>query len=149
MNHEEFTKRLPKDKKGAPTLISEDDWEIIQLVYTFHPAISNIDGKDEIVELYCSMGMPFIRAMAPQAMTCKLLEEALTRAKNDFSDREQRLQEAIRRAEKRRDEDIANITELCAGEIAELKAGFKEGVTELAIRIQELTDRIGSLEGGR
>lgn len=148
MTYEEFTNRLDHFMSG-PHKINNEDWEIIQLVYTYHPAISNIEGKDEIAELYCSMGMPFIRAMAPQAMTCKLLEEALQRAKNEFSDREQRLQEAIRRAEKRRDEDIANITELCASEIAELKAGFKEGVTELVIRIQDLTDRLGNLEGGR
>lgn len=147
MTYDEFIKRLSK-ATCKPQLLCEEDWDIVQLVYTWHPAISNTEGKDEIVELYCAMGMPFIRSMAPQALTCRLLEEALNRAKTELAKREESLQESIKRVEQLRDADIAQISQRCKYEIEDIRAGFTEGAAELIVRIQELTDRLGSLEGG-
>jgi hypothetical protein len=60
MMREEFEERIK-------ARINQDDWEVINEVYTFHPSIKDVGGKDQIAKLYREFGMDFIRAMLPQA----------------------------------------------------------------------------------
>ena len=52
MNYHEFLSRLP-----AKTEVSNADYELIEVVYTWHPAIDNIKGKDQIAKLYKDFGV--------------------------------------------------------------------------------------------
>ncbi len=47
--------------------ISESDYKIIEEVYTWHPAISDTEGKKEIAALYYIAGMGIITNMYPEA----------------------------------------------------------------------------------
>lgn len=55
--------------------ISEDDYKLIELVYTWNPSISEIDGKAQILTLYRTCGMPLIRDMAETAVYMKNLSK--------------------------------------------------------------------------
>ncbi len=55
--------------------ISEDDYKLIELVYTWHPSISEIDGKAQILTLYRTYGMRIIRDMAETAVYMKNLSK--------------------------------------------------------------------------
>lgn len=52
--------------------VRQSDYDIIEHVYTWHPTISNIDGKEQIAMLYKMGGMCLIKDMQP---TAKLMEE--------------------------------------------------------------------------
>lgn len=58
------------------------DWEmnIIQTVYTFHPAINNVGGKDQIAKLYLEYGMSVITDMLPRAERLMMLDQELNKA---------------------------------------------------------------------
>ena len=45
MTKQEFQKRI-----GAE--ISQKDYSIVEHVYTWHPSISEVEGKEQIAELY-------------------------------------------------------------------------------------------------
>lgn len=56
--------------------ISDKDYEIVQQVYTYHPAIGNAEGKDQIATLFKIGGMPLIYDMLEVAdAMCELAEE--------------------------------------------------------------------------
>lgn len=60
MTKQEFQKRI-----GAE--ISQKDYSIVEHVYTWHPSISEVEGKEQIAELYKSFGMPIIKNMMEAA----------------------------------------------------------------------------------
>lgn len=47
--------------------ISDQNYEIIETVYTWHPAINEVVGKDQIATLYETGGMPLIKSMLEAA----------------------------------------------------------------------------------
>lgn len=51
----------------ANTKVIHADYEIIEYVYTFHPAIDEVKGKDQIAELYNLGGMRLMKDMVPTA----------------------------------------------------------------------------------
>ncbi len=51
--------------------ISEENYKIIEEVYTWHPAISDTEGKKEIATLYYIAGMGLIQNMQEEALTAK------------------------------------------------------------------------------
>lgn len=69
MKHE-FEKRIGKT-------VSESDYRIIETVYTFHPAIDNVTGKDQIAEIYKICGMRVIRDMLPTAERAQEIESKM------------------------------------------------------------------------
>lgn len=79
MMKDEFEKLIGKT-------VSDDDYDIIENVYTWHPAIDEVKGKDQIATLYKTGGMPLIKSM---------LEAA-----NIMMNLEKERQEAMRRLEK-------------------------------------------------
>lgn len=79
MMKDEFEKLIGKT-------VSDCDYSIIEKVYTWHPAIDEAKGKDQIATLYETGGMPLIKSM---------LEAA-----NIMMNLEKERQEAMRRLEK-------------------------------------------------
>lgn len=60
MNKNEFEQRIGKT-------VNPSEYEIIEKVYTWHPAINDVSGKDQIADLYKNFGMSVIRGMVPVA----------------------------------------------------------------------------------
>lgn len=63
MTLEEFTQKLP-DCVKKPT---EQDYELIKMVYNHHPAITSMRGVSQIIELYSQFGMRVICDMQETA----------------------------------------------------------------------------------
>lgn len=56
--------------------VTDSEYKIIEMVYTWHPAISDTNGKDEIASIWKIGGMPLIKGMVEVAeLTMKLDEE--------------------------------------------------------------------------
>ncbi len=77
MTREEFEKRVDEGKK-MPT---SEEYSIIEKVYTFHPSISETEGKSQIALIYNTFGMAVIRDMLPRAELMRKKEEAFTTAR--------------------------------------------------------------------
>lgn len=69
MTKQEFLKNvngmIPEDKHIHD--IADSDYSVIERVYSFHPSISETDGKVEIAELYARFGWAVIMDMKPRA----------------------------------------------------------------------------------
>lgn len=71
MMKQEFEKMIGKE-------VSEEDYSVINHVYTYHPAINNVDGKKQIADIYNAGGMGVIRSMVETADTMFELEKDLS-----------------------------------------------------------------------
>jgi hypothetical protein len=58
-----LTNRNPED-------IQDTEWELVTTVYTFHPAIPDLGGKDTIAKLWSIGGCGIIQEMLPIAQQC-------------------------------------------------------------------------------
>ena len=76
MTRDEFLAhcRSCSDNFEVPT---EDEYTIIETVYTFHPSIKNVGGKEQIARLYTEFGMILIKDMLATANAAKDLEERI------------------------------------------------------------------------
>lgn len=61
--------------------VSDKDYEVIDRVYTFHPAISETEGKKQIADIYNAGGMTVIRGMLEAADIMNSLEKELEEAR--------------------------------------------------------------------
>lgn len=72
MMKSEFVKLLKENSGNSD--VKNEDYVIIEHVYTYHPAIKN---KQAIVALYCDFGMTVINDMVERADKCMKLETAI------------------------------------------------------------------------
>ena len=84
MTKQEFEKRI-----GAE--ISQKDYSIVEHVYTWHPSISEVEGKEQIAELYKSFGMPIIKNMMEAANYAETLDRAMTQAQRQVEELRKRI----------------------------------------------------------
>jgi hypothetical protein len=93
MNKQEFMEKVaevtPKEKQIPE--VPDREYSIIEKVYTFHPAISETEGKRQIAELYVNFGMVLIMDMLPRAEVMAKKERELSEAKAALN----RIQEEI------------------------------------------------------
>jgi hypothetical protein len=119
MDQQEFIEKYvlaapKKDKdealrKAREIVGDEKQWNAIQLVYTYHPAITNERGKTQIANLIYEMGIGVIYAMRKEA------SEACERERKAYELRfkQQMIREELREIEKQieelkgKDEEIA------------------------------------------
>ena len=80
MTKQEFEKRI-----GAE--ISQKDYSIVEHVYTWHPSISEVEGKEQIAELYKSFGMPIIKNMMEAANYAETLDRAMAQAQRQVEEK--------------------------------------------------------------
>lgn len=73
MTKQEFEERI-----GGT--VSDENYSIIEKVYTFHPSISQTDGKDQIAQIYKIGGMVIILDMARTADKMAELDAEMRRA---------------------------------------------------------------------
>ena len=84
MTKQEFQKRI-----GAE--ISQKDYSIVEHVYTWHPSISEVEGKEQIAELYKSFGMPIIKNMMEAANYAETLDRAMAQAQRQVEELRKRI----------------------------------------------------------
>jgi hypothetical protein len=96
MNKEEFCDRTGQKYEE----IGEEDWEIIQTVYNYHPLISDVKGKDELCSLFIQGGMGLMRDMHGTAYEICLREDNIQKARvnkekidKDYAEKLQELQD--------------------------------------------------------
>lgn len=75
MMRQEFEQRIG-------STISDKDYDLIELVYTWHPAISNADGKNQMASLYMNYGMTVIKDMVARSIAVCDLDKRLREAES-------------------------------------------------------------------
>ncbi len=77
--------------------VMDEEYQLIEEVYMWHPAIRNTSGKEEVAELYKSFGIIIFKDMYPRAMKLKEIDEeirSLNRAKDSLIAKRERLKRA-------------------------------------------------------
>lgn len=70
MTKDEFESRIGKE-------VSASEYAEIEYVYTWHPAVNNVGGKDQIAAIFNAGGMMIIRSMKEAAAMAETVEEEL------------------------------------------------------------------------
>jgi len=65
--------------------VSNEEYGTIEYVYTWHPAISETEGKDQITRLYTDYGMTVIEDMVERARKMEKLEGDLKAAQRQVT----------------------------------------------------------------
>lgn len=81
MTREEFERSCIEVKAQDNKRPTEAEYKIIEYVYTFHPAISEVGGKNQIAYLYMNFGMSLIQDMKPRAELMEKKERELRAAR--------------------------------------------------------------------
>lgn len=55
--------------------VTDEEYQLIEEVYMYHPAIRTASGKEEVAELYKSFGIVIFYDMYPRAQKAKEIEE--------------------------------------------------------------------------
>lgn len=85
MTDTEFIARLSEGTK----IPSEKEFETIQFVYNYHPAIHPSAGKSQIAKLYSEFGMRIICDMLETAKRAQEIEDEKRRLRQRIVDLEQ------------------------------------------------------------
>lgn len=85
MNKSEFIHACESMTDTKNLTISDSDYEIIEVVYMFHPAISVARGKEQIAWIYTTLGMTVINDMLPRAIKARELENKISQAKAAYN----------------------------------------------------------------
>lgn len=86
MTREEFNGRV-----SSP--VSAEQYRAIEYVYTYHPAIDPVKGKDQIAQLWEIGGARLMLDMLPTAQQAADLESAIADMRRSLADLEEQLQE--------------------------------------------------------
>lgn len=84
MTYDEFNRKCEQLTGGKNVSVSDDDFKVIEFVYTYHPAISEVRGKEQIALLYTTFGMTVINDMKPRALKARELECKIAKARADY-----------------------------------------------------------------
>nr|DAV48822.1 MAG TPA: hypothetical protein [Caudoviricetes sp.] len=55
--------------------VTDEEYQLIEEVYMYHPAIRTASGKEEVAELYKSFGIVIFYDMYPRTQKAKEIEE--------------------------------------------------------------------------
>lgn len=66
-------------------MVSDEEYSTIEYVYTWHPAIDDVNGKGQIADLYKYYGMTVIEDMVERAGKMEKLDGDLRAAKAQVS----------------------------------------------------------------
>ena len=92
MNKQELIDKVAEITQKIP-VVPDREYSIIEKVYTFHPAISETEGKRQIAELYVNFGMALIMDMVPRAELMAKKEEELRAAQIALSKVKEEIEE--------------------------------------------------------
>lgn len=71
--------------------VSDEDYSTIEYVYTWHPAINEVNGKIQIADLYMNYGMTVIEDMMERAGNMEKVTKDLEAAKRQVSAAQDRI----------------------------------------------------------
>ncbi len=54
--------------------VTDEEYELIETIYMWYPAIRNTSGKEEVAELYLSFGIIIFKDMFQRAMKLKEID---------------------------------------------------------------------------
>ena len=77
MTRQEFDER-------CKVSVSASDYEKIEIVYTWHPSISETEGKDQIAMLVENFGMRIIEDMLPTARKAQRILDKISKIKQEL-----------------------------------------------------------------
>ena len=100
--------------------ISQEDYAIVEHVYTWHPAIPNVGGKDKISDLYLIGGMDVIRDMDRRAVEIEEGYDKLCSREKEISERVHQIDEEIEWLKAEKDRRETERRRLC-GELKEIR----------------------------
>lgn len=72
--------------------VDDDDYRVIEYVYTWHPAIDNVRGKQQIADLYKIGGMGVISDMIRTAKLAERLENKICAIRGQIRDLQQEIE---------------------------------------------------------
>lgn len=72
-----------KDVKAG---ISDNDYKSVEFVYTWHPAISEVNGKEQIARIYVDFGMSVISDMIPRSRLMRERETEFMRIQSSLNE---------------------------------------------------------------
>lgn len=78
MNKQEFEQRIKNN-------VSDEDYKEIEYVYTWHPAINETSGKDQIASIYLAGGILVIKGMKEMARMMEKLDAEKRAMQNQLS----------------------------------------------------------------
>lgn len=67
---------------------TDEQYEIIETVYTYHPAIDNVHGKHQVAALWDLLGMLPFEDMLPRAEMCREIEQRIREHRTAIRDLE-------------------------------------------------------------
>lgn len=79
MNRDEFEQIAEKNGYEHLKNLSVSDYNDVEYVYTFHPSIDEVNGKEQIVKLVGEFGMRMIADMLPTAKKAEHLEICISK----------------------------------------------------------------------
>ncbi|HBE85444.1 MAG TPA: hypothetical protein DDW53_08410 [Lachnoclostridium sp.] len=75
----------PEFEKLIGKMVSDEEYSTIEYVYTWHPAIDDVNGKGQIADLYKYYGMTVIEDMMERAGKMEKLEGELKAAQRQVT----------------------------------------------------------------
>ena len=77
MTREEFELQCKRiDPEYDRSKLTEDEYKMLEYVYTWYPTITNVSGKEQIANLYMSFGFCIIQDMYSRACEMEKLDTA-------------------------------------------------------------------------
>ncbi len=76
--------------------VSDSEYETIEYVYTWHPAIDEVKSKAQIARLYTDYGMTVIKDMLPRTRSMEALDRQLREAQKVVADIQKQIDELRR-----------------------------------------------------
>ena len=82
MQHE--FEEMVKEKTGKTPTLTREAWSVIQYVYSWHPSISDVSGKKEIVDIWQKGGIQAIVEMIPCATATRTQIDTIEKVRDSF-----------------------------------------------------------------
>lgn len=79
MTKQEFTELTTREFTDA-------EYAVIETVYTYHPSISETEGKRQIANLYDTYGIRIIADMLPTANKAREYEEGIAQKRHELQE---------------------------------------------------------------
>lgn len=64
-------------QKANLTKICQEDYDLVEFVYTWHPSISETEGKSQVAMLYINFGVKIFQDMERRAIIAKEINDRL------------------------------------------------------------------------
>lgn len=102
MTHDAFVdlvNSMIKCEDAQIGMIPGEDFDVIEIVYRYHPAIDDVFGKEQIAYLYANFGFSIIMDMLPRAEKMRCMEKQLANIESSLATLREEM-EAVRKGMK-------------------------------------------------